>query len=50
MIGCDGECEDWFHGKCVNIDPRDASLIDKYICECSIHIVTTSFRLTTVKP
>lgn len=33
MIGCDGECEDWFHGKCVNIDPRDADLIDKYICE-----------------
>jgi COMPASS component SPP1 len=33
MIGCDGECEDWFHGKCVNIDPRDAELIDKYICE-----------------
>ncbi|KAF3387209.1 Set1 complex component spp1 [Penicillium rolfsii] len=36
MIGCDGECEDWFHGKCVNIDPRDAELIDKYICpNCS---------------
>lgn len=35
MIGCDGECEDWFHGKCVNIDPRDADLIDKYICEYS---------------
>ena len=33
MIGCDGECEDWFHGKCVNIDPRDADLIDKYTCE-----------------
>jgi COMPASS component SPP1 len=33
MIGCDGECGDWFHGKCVNIDPRDAELIDKYICE-----------------
>ncbi|KAL1857984.1 COMPASS (complex proteins associated with Set1p) component [Paecilomyces lecythidis] len=32
MIGCDGGCEDWFHGKCVNIDPRDAELIDKYIC------------------
>ncbi|KAL2817001.1 hypothetical protein BDW59DRAFT_135169 [Aspergillus cavernicola] len=32
MIGCDGECEDWFHGKCVNIDPRDADLIEKYIC------------------
>lgn len=33
MIGCDGECEDWFHGKCVNIDPRDAELIEKYICK-----------------
>ncbi|KAL2867060.1 putative PHD transcription factor [Aspergillus lucknowensis] len=32
MIGCDGGCEDWFHGKCVNIDPRDADLIEKYIC------------------
>ncbi|KAJ5155796.1 hypothetical protein N7492_008599 [Penicillium capsulatum] len=29
MIGCDGDCEDWFHGKCVNIDPRDADLIDR---------------------
>ncbi|KAJ5577579.1 uncharacterized protein N7459_006543 [Penicillium hispanicum] len=36
MIGCDGGCEDWFHGKCVNIDRRDAELIDKYICpNCS---------------
>ena len=35
MIGCDGGCEDWFHGKCVNIDPRDADLIDKYICKTS---------------
>ncbi|KAL4795605.1 hypothetical protein BDV19DRAFT_167584 [Aspergillus venezuelensis] len=32
MIGCDGGCEDWFHGKCVNIDPRDAELIERYIC------------------
>ena len=35
MIGCDGACEDWFHGKCVNIDSRDADLIDKYICKHS---------------
>ncbi|KAE8146359.1 hypothetical protein BDV25DRAFT_162651 [Aspergillus avenaceus] len=32
MIACDGDCEDWFHGKCVNIDPKDADLIEKYIC------------------
>ena len=33
MIGCDGGCEDWFHGHCINIDQSDENLIDKYICE-----------------
>ncbi|KAI5370214.1 Putative Zinc finger, PHD-type, Zinc finger, FYVE/PHD-type, Zinc finger, RING/FYVE/PHD-type [Septoria linicola] len=32
MIGCDGTCDDWFHGKCVGIPERDKNLIDKYIC------------------
>ncbi|KAJ5326902.1 uncharacterized protein N7506_010004 [Penicillium brevicompactum] len=32
MIGCDADCDDWYHGKCVDIDPRDAELIDRYIC------------------
>jgi COMPASS component SPP1 len=32
MIGCDGGCDDWFHGKCVNIVESWKSLIDKYIC------------------
>ncbi|KAI9852371.1 MAG: hypothetical protein M1838_000893 [Thelocarpon superellum] len=32
MIGCDGGCEDWFHGKCVSIKEEDGDLIDKYIC------------------
>ncbi|MCJ1377924.1 hypothetical protein MMC17_001020 [Xylographa soralifera] len=32
MIGCDGGCEDWFHGRCVNMNERDGNLIDKYIC------------------
>lgn len=31
MIGCDG-CEEWYHGVCVNMDPRDAGLIDQYFC------------------
>ncbi|PGG99461.1 hypothetical protein AJ80_09347 [Polytolypa hystricis UAMH7299] len=36
MIGCDGGCEDWFHGRCVNMRQADADLIDKYICpSCS---------------
>ena len=33
MIGCDGDCEDWFHGKCVHIDSKNAELIDRYICK-----------------
>ena len=33
MIGCDGGCEDWFHGRCVKMNERDGNLIDKYICE-----------------
>ncbi|KAI9750063.1 MAG: hypothetical protein M4579_006615 [Chaenotheca gracillima] len=32
MIGCDGGCEDWFHGACVDIEEEDGDLIDKYIC------------------
>lgn len=32
MIACDGGCEEWFHGNCVNIRERDGELIDKYIC------------------
>jgi COMPASS component SPP1 len=36
MIGCDGGCEDWFHGACVNIKEVDGDLIDRYICEYSL--------------
>ena len=32
MIACDGGCDEWFHGKCVDIRERDGDLIDKYIC------------------
>lgn len=32
MIGCDGDCNDWFHGKCVGIAEEDEGLIDKYYC------------------
>lgn len=32
MIGCDGTCDDWYHGKCVGVQERDKHLIDKYIC------------------
>ena len=33
MIACDGGCEDWFHGRCVNMDQQKGKLIDKYICK-----------------
>jgi COMPASS component SPP1 len=32
MIACDGGCEDWYHGKCVNVRKEDEGLVDKYIC------------------
>jgi hypothetical protein len=35
MIGCDGGCDDWFHGRCVNMKEEDAELIDQYICKRS---------------
>jgi len=31
MIECD-ECDEWFHGTCVNITNEEATLIDKYYC------------------
>ncbi|KAH7136048.1 hypothetical protein B0J11DRAFT_425102 [Dendryphion nanum] len=32
MIGCDGGCDDWFHGSCVNMIQSDEDLVDKFIC------------------
>jgi len=32
MIGCDGGCDDWFHGRCVDIGEKWKALIDKFIC------------------
>jgi COMPASS component SPP1 len=32
MIGCDGGCDDWFHGSCVNMQQADEELVDKFIC------------------
>ncbi|VDI11538.1 Hypothetical predicted protein [Mytilus galloprovincialis] len=29
MIRCD-ECREWFHGRCVNITPREADMMDAY--------------------
>lgn len=32
MIGCDGGCDDWFHGSCVDMRQEDEELVDKFIC------------------
>ncbi|KAF2032393.1 hypothetical protein EK21DRAFT_61137 [Setomelanomma holmii] len=32
MIGCDGGCDDWFHGDCVNMKQADEALVDRFIC------------------
>ena len=32
MIGCDGGCDDWFHGDCVNMKQADEELVDRFIC------------------
>lgn len=48
MIGCDGPCEDWFHGKCVGIQERNKTLIDKFICpncEKVVEVRTTFKRM-----
>ncbi|KAH7371649.1 hypothetical protein BKA66DRAFT_572625 [Pyrenochaeta sp. MPI-SDFR-AT-0127] len=32
MIGCDGGCDDWFHGDCVDMKQADEGLVDRFIC------------------
>lgn len=36
MIGCDGSCEDWFHGRCVKMTEEDGKIIDKWICRRNV--------------
>ena len=45
MIACDGGCDEWYHGNCVNIRERDGDLIDKYICpRCQRDSYTTTWK------
>lgn len=32
MIACDGGCNDWYHGECIDLTEQQGGLIDKYIC------------------
>jgi COMPASS component SPP1 len=45
MIACDGGCDEWFHGKCINMKQEVEVLIDKYICAAC----TTDEKFTTWK-
>jgi len=49
MIGCDGGCEDWFHGKCVHIKEKDGDLIDRYICMSSLLLSHLRTRFADVR-
>ncbi|PKC11991.1 PHD-domain-containing protein [Rhizophagus irregularis] len=31
MIECDN-CDEWYHGACVNITREESQLVDKYYC------------------
>ena len=33
MIACDGPCEGWFHGRCVDMPAEKTKLISKWYCE-----------------
>lgn len=35
MIACDGPCEGWFHGRCVDLPAEKTKLISKWYCESS---------------
>jgi len=54
MIGCE-HCEDWFHGDCINLTPKDAKYIKRFYCrECrrknpGIKIVYKSSYLEKMK-
>ena len=38
MIACDGSCDDWFHGKCINMTEKEGDLIEKYYCTIAYYI------------
>ena len=47
MIGCDGGCDDWFHGACVGRKPEEKDLIDRFVCP---NCTEKGAGITTWKP
>ena len=39
MIACDGPCEGWFHGRCVDMAAEKTKLISKWYCELPSAVV-----------
>lgn len=48
MIACDGPCEDWFHGRCINMTEKQGELIEKYYCTDSVPSARRSMSLLTL--
>ncbi len=46
MIACDGPCEDWFHGRCINMTEKEGELIEKYYCT----LVHFALHHTSIEP
>lgn len=32
MLACEGPCQRWFHGSCVDVSPKQAKLLDSWLC------------------
>ena len=43
MIACDGPCDGWFHGRCVDMPAEKTKLISKWYCEWPRVAVDGSF-------
>ena len=43
MIACDGPCDGWFHGRCVDMGAEKTKLISKWYCELPVVAIDMEF-------